>query len=357
MIAGNGLGGRMGLVRYRVDVRQIEGPLQVEDGQTILDAAFAAGHDFPCGCQSGNCGACKAVLLEGKVELDPYSECALTDEERAAGRILACRAMPTEDCRIAWLAADELPAHPQRRLTTRVEALEPLTHDIRLLCLRIEQGGPFFFSAGQYARLGFEGLPDRDFSMASQPGAELLEFHLRVVPGGSVAALIGKSLLAVGDRVAVSGPHGISFLREAHRGPILALAGGSGLAPILCIVERALSLGLTQPMHLYLGVRDEPDVYLEDRLETLAARHPNLKIAIVLSQPTGPTRRRTGPLAQVLAEDFTALDGARAYLAGPPAMVETCMAALRRLGLDAEHCHADAFFTALDRPGSVEVRP
>lgn len=338
-------------VAYRVGIRQIEGPVMVQAGETILDAAFAAGHDFPCGCQSGNCGACKSVLLDGAVDLAPYSEYALSDAERAAGQILACRAMPTSDCEIAWLSGDEVANHPQRKLTTRVEAFDPLTHDIRLLRLRIEEGGPFTFTAGQYAQLGFEGLPDRDYSMANQPDAGVLEFHVRVVPGGTVSAYVGSGKLRLGDVVGVSGPRGISFLRESHRGPILALAGGSGLAPILSIVERALALGLKQPIHLYLGVRDERDVYFEDRLRALAAKHANLKAAILLSEPSALTARRTGFLADALAADFTALDGAKAYLAGPPVMVDTCMAALGRLGLKREQCHADAFFTAADRAG------
>ena len=336
---------------YRVGIRQIEGPIVVQAGETILDAAFAAGHDFPCGCQSGNCGACKSVLLSGSVDLAPYSEYALSDDERAAGQILACRALPTSDCEIAWLSGDEMANHPQRKLTTRVEAFDPLTHDIRLLRLRLEAGGPFTFSAGQYAQLGFEGLPDRDYSMANQPDAEVLEFHVRVVPGGTVSAYVGSGKLRLGDMVRVSGPRGVSFLREGHRGPILALAGGSGLAPILSIVARALALGAKQPIHLYLGVRDERDVYYEDRLAALAAMHPHLKVDIVLSEASASTTRRTGFLAEALAADFTALDGAKAYLAGPPVMVDTCMAALGKLGLRREHCHADAFYTAVDRPG------
>ncbi len=114
-------------------------------------------------------------------------------------------------------------------------------------------------------------------------------------------------------------------------------------------VERALALGLKQPIHLYFGVRDERDVYFEDRFRRLAAKHPNLTAEIVLSEPTGATTRRTGFLADVLASDFKTLDGAKAYLAGPPIMVDTCMAAIGKLGLKREHCHADSFYTAADR--------
>lgn len=336
---------------FSIRVRQLAQPFQAAGGQTILDAAFAAGHDYPCGCQSGNCGACKSHLLSGEVEMSPYSDYALTEEERAAGQILACRAVPWSDVEVAWLESDEVASHAQRRLDCRVLSIEPLTHDIRRLRLGIEAGGPFTFSAGQYASLAFDGLPPRDYSMASQPDEDTLEFHVRALPGGAVSAHV-RERLRPGDRVRVEGPRGISFLREKHAGPILGLAGGSGLAPVKCIVERALKLGARQPIHLYFGVRDERDLYLEEHFRALEGRHANFRFTPVLSEPSGETARRTGFLADIVRSDIAGVDGARAYLAGPPVMVETCVAALAELGLGRDRCHADAFYTEADRAGA-----
>jgi CDP-4-dehydro-6-deoxyglucose reductase/ferredoxin-NAD(P)+ reductase (naphthalene dioxygenase ferredoxin-specific) len=333
---------------YRVKIRQYGETLAVETAQTILDAALSAGLDYPCSCQSGNCGACKSVLVSGEVDLLPYSEFALTDEERAAGLILACRAMPESDCEVAYLEPDEVAAHPQRKLACRVVELDDATHDIKRVRLAVEQGGPFTFSAGQYARVTFDGLPARDFSMANRPDDPVLEFHIRAVSGGAVSQFVARGLKR-GDTVRVEGPFGVAYLREAHTGPVLALAGGSGLAPIRSIVERALQAGMRQPIHLYLGVRDERDVYLEAHFRELAARHPNLRFDVVLSEPSEPTRRRTGFLADAIAADHPTLDGAKVYLAGPPVMVETCVAAAERLGARKENCHADAFYTEADK--------
>lgn len=333
---------------HSVVVRQLPEPVAVADGDTILSAAQFAGFDYPCGCQSGNCGACKSMLIRGEVELIPYSEFALSDEERAAGLILACRATPLTDCEVAWLEEGEIAAHPQRKLTCSVAGIDAATHDIRRIRLKIDSGGPFDFSAGQYAAITFPGMPTRDYSMASQPGDAELEFHIRLVPGGKVSPFVLDSLKP-GDPVKVEGPRGISFLREHHTGPILALAGGSGLAPIKSIVERALKLGMKQPIHLYFGVRDERDLYLEDHFRALERQHPNFSFIPVLSQPSGKTERRTGFLADAVKADHASLDGAKAYLCGPPVMVETCMAALGDAGLPREHCHADAFYTEADR--------
>lgn len=335
-------------VAHSVVVRQLPEPVLVEDGDTILSAAQFAGFDYPCGCQSGNCGACKSMLVRGDVEMIPYSEFALSDEERAAGLILACRATPLSDCEVAWLEEGEIAAHPQRKLTCSVAGVDAATHDIRRIRLKIESGGPFDFSAGQYAAVTFPGQPTRDYSMASQPGEADLEFHIRLVPGGKVSPYVLEQLKP-GDPVKVEGPRGISFLREHHAGPIVALAGGSGLAPIKSIVERALKTGMKQPVHLYFGVRDERDLYLEDHFRALEAAHANFRFIPVLSQPSGETQRRTGFLAEAVKADHPTLDGAKAYLCGPPVMVETCMAALTAAGLRREDCHADAFYTEADK--------
>ncbi len=333
---------------FSVRVRQFDVPLALETGQTILDAALKLELPYPHGCRSGNCGACKSELLSGEVEMAPYSEYALSAAEKAAGLILACRAVAWSDCEVRFLEQDETVAHPLRHLEARVEALRQATHDIRVLTLEILSGGPFSFSAGQYASVGFAGLPARDYSMANRPDETRLEFHIRLVPGGAVTPYVAERV-RVGDPVKIIGPSGTSHWRERHTGPIVALAGGSGLAPIKSIVETALGAGARQPIAVYFGVRDERDLYLEDHFRGLAERHSNLTFIPVLSTPAGATRRRTGFLAETLRQDFATLDGAKAYLAGPPAMVETALETLAALGLRRQDCHADIFYTEADK--------
>ena len=324
--------------------------IDVPAGHTILETALARGIEYPHGCRSGNCGGCKSHLIGGDVEMTPYSPFALTEEERERDLILACRSVPWSDCTVEPIEADEEAVHASRRLACRVARIDEATHDIRILSLDIESGGPFDFTAGQYAALAFENLPARDFSMASSPGEEPLEFHIRLVADGQVTRHV-LNTLRVGDPVSVSGPMGTAHYRKNHRGPILVVAGGSGLAPIKSIAESALGGGARQDVFFYFGARTERDVYLEDRFAALSAHHPNLRVVTVLSEPDRPTRRRTGWLADALAEDFDDLDGFKAYLAGPPVMVESCTERLVALGLARRDCHADAFYTEAEKTG------
>lgn len=334
---------------YTVRVTQWETPIKVSMGQTILEAAIAAGQPFPHGCRSGNCAACKCRLISGDVELSPHSEYALTPSERAEGLILACRAVAWDDSEIELIDADELIVHPSRELTCRVEELVPATHDIMIVRLRIGAGGPFDFSPGQYALVRFAGQPAREYSMANQPGDDLLEFHIRRVSGGQASGY-AHDQLKPGDTVGVSGPLGTAYFRAGHRGPIVAVAGGSGLAPVKSIVDAALAADPDRPILLYFGVRAERDLYLVETFEALARSHPNFRFVLVLSEAaSGETSRRTGFVTDALASDLGELDGAKIYVAGPPPMVEAATTLLTSRGVRRADIHADAFYTASEK--------
>lgn len=318
--------------------------IAVPVGQTLLSAALAQGIDYPHGCKAGRCGTCKTRLASGEVELLDHSRFALTADERESGLVLACRAVPKGPTSIAWLEDQEAAArHPLRVIEAEVAGTELLTHDI----LRLRLKGPelrFRFSPGQYATLELPGEPARDYSMANAPGADELEFHVRRVPGGRTSAAIHDRLQA-GDRVRVTGPRGSAHLRTGHTGPILAVAGGSGLAPILSILEGAVAHGMRQPIRVYVGGRDERDLYALDRLAGLATLHPDITVTPVLSTPSAPMSRRTGFLHAAVRTDLTDLDGWSCYTAGPPAMIEALQEVVLALGLRRHDLHADVFFT------------
>ena len=328
-----------------VEIRQAARTIAVPDGVTILDAALADGIAYPHGCRSGRCGACKSRLVSGAADLFDASRFALSDEEKAKGLFLACRATPTTDAIIIWLGGDEdTLSHPRRRLNCRVTAIGDATHDIKCIRLAVDESNRLAFTAGQYARLTFPGVPTRDYSMASGSSERELEFHIRRVPGGAATQYV-HTRLKLGDPVLVEGPFGSSHLREQHTGPILCIAGGSGLAPIKSIVETAIACGMRQPIHVYFGARSDRDLYLIDVFEDLAKVHPRLRFTPVLSEASFRTGLRTGFVTDAVARDLHDFSGWKAYVAGPPAMVEAAMHLCKARGLPHEDLHADVFFT------------
>lgn len=337
------------------EIRQTRTKLVVEDGKTILDAALEAGIPYPHGCKSGRCGSCKSRLIEGEVDLLQHSRFALTEDEKADGMILACRALPKTDVAVAWLGNDDDDAvPPTRKLTAAVTLIEDLTHDIRRVRVAPLDGEPLLFTAGQYAQVGFDGVPARSYSMANRHGDTELEFHIRRVPGGTTSGHV-HTALKVGDRATLEVPLGSSYLRQHHTGPILCIAGGSGLAPVKSIVETALAHGMKQPIHLYFGVRSERDLYMVEHFQTLAAWHSNLTFTAVLSEQGDITQHRSGFVTQAVIEDFSEFDGWKAYVAGPPPMVDAAMEATFARGLRREDMHADVFFTPENSPEAQEA--
>jgi CDP-4-dehydro-6-deoxyglucose reductase/ferredoxin-NAD(P)+ reductase (naphthalene dioxygenase ferredoxin-specific) len=342
---------------FTVAVEDLQQSAPAEPGDTVLSALLQHGVGFAYSCQAGNCGTCKCELLSGEIMELEYSEHALSAAERARNIVLACRSQVWSDVSVRRLEAEDFLVHPSRLLRCRVLTMEGVTHDVLHLRLEILAGGPFVFSAGQFARLEFpvaRGM-ERDYSMANTPAENVLEFHIRVMPQGGVSQRVAHHLKA-GDEVRVSGPLGTAYLRSQRRSPIVAVAGGTGFAPLRSILGAALEGGWSDTVHLYFGVRAERDVYGEQELIEWQRRYPNFRPVIVLSDPDGaPARgaltRRKGLVTDAVAADFHDLTGFALYAAGPPPMVDAATLLARERGILLRDIHADAFF-----PASTDTR-
>ncbi len=233
-------------------------------------------------------------------------------------------------------------SHSVVRLRAWVEAIVDATHDVRILHLALD-GQTLAFSAGQFARLTFADFPPRDYSMANAPGRRLSEFHIRRETEDGVSGYVARSL-ALGETVGIEGPHGEAYWRANHPGPVIAIAGGSGLAPMKSIVEAALEARHPGPICLFFGVRTARDLYLEAHFEALAAVHPHFRFVPVLSESVGASAYCTGLVGDIAASEAP-LAGAKAYIAGPPVMVEHANAVLAARGVVPADIHADPFYS------------
>lgn len=318
----------------------------------ILEAALDAGVPFPHGCGSGECGSCKCQLIEGEVASDPFSPDALSSQEVANRLILACRARPVGDVRIRWLAAGA--AKPVVKVSTRVSSIERASHDVVVLTLALPAESAFDFQPGQFAKLQFGKIPERSYSMASQPGEGHLTFHIRVLPEGRASTHV-NSQLAIGDEVKVHGPFGDAIWQGPTNDPLVLVAGGTGLAPILSILDAALVAGQAAgQIHVYHGVRTEDDLYAGDLMRRRAQRH-GFRFAPVYSCPAR-TPARPAHVHEAVAEHFDDLSRATVYTSGPPPMVNAVKSVALQRGASAERIRADAFFSAEPQKRSLWSR-
>jgi propane monooxygenase reductase subunit len=334
---------------------------EVDEDETILDGAFRQGLMLMHGCKEGQCAACKSFLLDGEVDMDRYSTFALPDYEQDEGWTLLCKAHAVTDLEIELINYDEeilRSGIELQTLTARVEAVEPLTHDIRRLVLRLEDGASLDFHPGQYVDVGIPGTGERrSFSMANTPSGDgRLEFMIKLYPGGRFSGLLADGGIAAGDELQVRGPYGVFTLRESER-PLLFIGGGAGMAPILSLLRARVERGCARTGVFYYGARGEADLFHLDELAALAGAGPELHFVPALSEaaPGSGWDGETGLITDVVDRIETDLFRVDAYLCGPPPMVDAAIALLLARGVPEARIHFDKFTTTADTEESTRA--
>ncbi len=314
-------------VTARVRFEPLGEEIDCEAGETVLDAAFRHGYNLAHGCREGQCSACKCYLLDGEVELAPYSNFALSDAERSGGYALMCRALPESDVTIELLHHDPdnyRLEHAITRRTARVTEVSDLTAEIVAVTLTVDDG--FTWIPGQYVDVHAAGAT-RAFSIANIPDPArpgLIELIIRRYPGGRVSSRFGSEIVA-GDELGVTGPYGALRLRDPAR-PIAMIAGGSGIGPVLALLSQLAAQGVAAP-RLYFAAH-EP--FLLDEIRGLGC------------DPTLISGREIeGALDEVDGDHDV-------YMCGPPGLLDAAQAALTARGVDPERIFTDRFTTAAE---------
>lgn len=340
---------RKKVATHRVTVGPSGESFEVEKGRkVVLNAALSAGLGFPHNCRVGSCTQCKCKLVSGKVKELTDSSYVLSAEDLKAGMILACQSIPETDLEIEV----ELTANGDRLVETRgtIVGQKHLTHDI--VELRVALDDPMSFKAGQYAELRLEEFSlSRNYSFACAPkGQELNElvFHVRKVPGGRFTEWLFKES-RVESRLSVSGPYGEFYLRPAEGvqpAPIVCVAGGSGMAPILSLIDQASWAGDSRDLIYLFGARTQADLYAaEDIARLQQAWKGTLTFVQVLSdEPAGSNwTGKRGYVTDALDELKLDWAGVQAYLCGPPAMIDAAIGKFKTLGVTEQNVRYDKF--------------
>lgn len=328
--------------------------LEIEEGQTILDAALRAGIYLPHACCHGLCATCKVRVLDGEVEHGDASSFALMDFERGEGRTLACCATAESNIVIEAEIEEDPDARniPIRDFVGRVARIDDLTPTIKGVWIELDAAAGIHFQAGQYVNLR---LPDdigtRAFSIASAPAqGSLVELNVRRVPGGAGTAYVHERL-AVGDAISLTGPYGRFFVRKSANLPMIFFAGGSGLSSPRSMILDLLAEGCALPITLVNGQRNRSELFDHAEFEALAEAHPNVRYIPVLSdEPADSGWQGARGFAheaavEVFGNDFR---GHKAYLCGPPLMIEACIAALMQGRLFERDIYTEKFLSAAD---------
>ncbi len=343
--------------RQSVAIKDTALEVDVDAGQTILTAALEQGMSFPHNCRVGGCAACKCKLVSGKVRELTDSSYILSADDLANDYILACQSVPRTPVVIALDdpgALTQGPGHPVYRTAARIEALEPMTHDI--LAVTLELGGPITYTPGQYIDLHIPDVIDepRSYSFASAPETpdafvNTIEVHVRRVPGGAFSTWLHDHA-KIDAELSLAGPFGDFYLREQpHTAPIIAVAGGSGMAPLLSLFEGACQTDRLRDVVYYYGARTTQDLYALDQLELLAEQWGGEFVFVpVLSEErsTSSWKGERGLVTEVLERELSTredLAQAELYMCGPPGMIDAAVAVARQHGISEASIYFDRF--------------
>jgi len=323
-------------------------------GELILDAGLEAGIGLPHNCRGGACGTCKSQILEGEVDHGWVMSFAISDEEKSAGKCLICQSRPLTPTLVirpdnAVAPAEEAPLVPMD-LRGTVVAADAVSASVRRLMIALPPAIRFRFRAGMHVELKTPGVvKPRTYSMACAPDDQglppdgLLEFYITRHERGQASGWLHDAL-RLGSAIDLHGPYGNFCLPRDAAAPVLCLAGGSGLAPILSVVRRALASGHAEPIELILSVRDRGEGFALDALHALARRYASFTYRVTLTRAREAAPGwRLGRIPDWLADELPDLARWHVLAAGPPGFVDACVAKAQALGASPGRILTDSF--------------
>lgn len=342
---------------FKANISSNNSTFEVPTGDNLLKAALNNGLAWPNNCRVGSCGQCRCRLVSGKIK--PLSDFSyvLSGEEMESGMILACQTSLRSDVEIE-VVMDQPPVALSKPKTIDgvIASAKPLTHDILEVKIRLDDQIPTYLS-GQYAELTVPGLIDkpRSYSFARAPENEEeghVSFFIRHVPEGEMTSwLHGDN--RQGHRVSVTGPFGSFWLRESSA-PIVCIAGGSGMAPILALLEQMSIHGMSRQVTYMYGARTQKDLYCLDEMKLFKAKaNGNFNFLPVLSREPEDSDwdGLRGQCIDVLATKTIDLPNCHAYLCGPPGMIDSAIEFLTKSGMSEDNIYYDKFLDASSMKG------
>lgn len=290
--------------------------IECKEGEKVLDAAYRAKINLPMDCSDGVCGTCKCRAESGAYDLgDDFIDDALTGEEAESGLVLTCQMKPTSDCVIAVPTTSTSCKTGQQSFSATVASV--VQHKDAAIVLELDVSLAPSFLPGQYVNIAVPGSSEsRSYSFSSRPGENRISFVIKKIPGGLMSNWLEQA--EAGTELKMIGPLGSFYLRDAQR-PLLFLAGGTGLAPFLSMLEVLARENSQQRIHLIYGVTRDLDLVLVDQIEAFTDRLANFTYDTVVAEEAS-NHQRKGWVTQHMPPE--GLHDRDVYLCGPPPMVD-----------------------------------
>ena len=297
-------------------------------------------------CLEGACATCKGVCTKGDYYLDEYTDESLSKEEYGRREVLTCQMHVTSDCVIEFPYESKiaLKGKPETRKGTVAE-VEMVSSTVAKLVVEPEGGAdPISFMPGQYVHLSVPGTSEhRSYSFANAPSETgRYVFYIKVLPEGAMSDYLSQRAQP-GDEMTITGPFGRFYLRPAER-PIVMVAGGTGLAPMLSMMDTLIGQGETaQPIRLFYGANDATELFALDQLEQYRDKGLDLTTELCVVEGGGDLQCATGHVTEILRPEVLNGGECDIYLCGPPPMIDAAESWLAKNGVEPSRVHAEKF--------------
>jgi len=324
-----------------------ERKLNVEGGSNLLSVLTEQKIFIPSACGGrGTCGLCKLKIQEGAGPLLPTEEPFLTAEEKNSNIRLSCQVKVRNNLKI------EIPPElfAIREYVCKCTEITDLTYDMKQFRFELIEPKTMGYIPGQYVQLltpvykkGIEEVY-RAYSISSDPADKnAIELIIRLVPGG-ICTTYCFEYLKVGDTVKVNGPYGQFRLSDTNA-PIIFIAGGSGMAPIKCMLHHMKNTSNKRPATYYFGGNTVKDLCLLDLMRSFEKDIPNFKFVPVVARPAeGETwNGQTGLVTEAVKRNVKNASECEAYLCGSPGMIDAAIKILLELGMSIKQIFYDKF--------------
>lgn len=320
--------------------------ISADENDTIYMASLRNKIRLMTDCLEGVCATCKAHCVEGEYDLDEYSEEALSEEEYAQREVLTCQMHARSHCvlEFPYEAGIALRTEPHS-WNCRVAAIERISSTVVRLDIAAEENdqGPPAFLPGQYVHLSVPGTEERrSYSFANPPHAtDRYSFYIKVLDRGVMSGYVAARA-AVGDPITMMGPFGKFYLRTPTR-PILMVAGGTGLAPMLSMLDHLVETGATShPVHLLCGANRADELFCLDQLAGYKGKGLDLTTEFAVVEAEDGWTGAVGHVTQLLRPELIAAVP-DVYLCGPPPMIEAGQGWLDEQKFDDKLVHVEKF--------------
>ncbi|MCF8571022.1 1,6-dihydroxycyclohexa-2,4-diene-1-carboxylate dehydrogenase [Gordonia sp. HY002] len=321
------------------------------DDQTVADASYRNRINIPLDCRDGACGTCKAFCESGDYDGGDYIEDALSQSESDEGYALPCSMKPKSDLVLQIAATSEVAKTQAATFDATIDDLQRLSETTVKLAVSIPNRGELAFLPGQYVNIAVPGTENesgdgpltRSYSFSSGPHEDRLTFLIKITPGGVMSTYLTEQA-KVGDSISFTGPHGSFFLRDSER-PVMLLAGGTGLAPVLSILRKLHTDNSPRKAHLIYGVSTDEDLVAVDEIEFFEKELPGFTWDHCVSAEDS-TAQNKGYVTTLIKPHHLYDGDVAIYLCGPPPMVESVRTHMSDTGIEPTGFYYEKFALA-----------